>query len=212
MKCWKKCQAIGLGVLFMALVLSNPAGAINLSFVAQDSEIQVGDQISIDIVVSELDDYVIAGFDFFVNFDDSILDFNSYVLGEGLGDLSLFDSNGDPIEAEDWSELNGVPAYTLGSGQIHLAEFSWLLEDALASLQGDPSFTLATILLTGSGVGYSELSFSSEIAGEFCGANIPVTPYQGSVDVSAVPEPSTCLLLGFGLLAMIGLRKKFSKT
>jgi len=80
MKCWKKCQAIGLGVLFMALVLSNPAGAINLSFDAQNSEIQVGDSVSIDIVVSEFGTDEIEGFNFSVNFDDSILDFVSYTL------------------------------------------------------------------------------------------------------------------------------------
>ena len=208
MKRFTKSQAIGLGVLFMALVLSNPASAISLSFDAQDSEIQVGDSVSIDIVVWDLGNYVIEAFDFFVNFDDSILDFASYSLGGGLGDLSLFDSQGDPLEAGDWSTS---PAYTPGSGQIHLSEFSWLDAGALTLLQGD-SFTLATISLIGSGVGQSSLSFSSEIAGQFCGEDIPVSTGQGSVDVSAVPEPSTYMLLGFGLLAMAGLKRKFIKS
>ena len=90
------------GAIFLVAFLYSQSWALSLSFNPSSSLIGVGDLIDVDIVVSDLTDDVsglpvyVGAFDLEVNYDASILSFNSYSLGNGLGDIAAGD-------ADDWS-------------------------------------------------------------------------------------------------------------
>lgn len=113
------------------MFLSSQVWAIALSFNPSTSEIGIGSTIDIDLVISGMENDDLGYFEFDVNYDDFILDFDSYTLGSGLGDIAAGD-------ADDWSLGD------LGSGTINLIELSYLWD---LSFQAD-SFTLATLSFT----------------------------------------------------------------
>jgi hypothetical protein len=189
----KKRIFICFCIVSVLAVFSNQVGAIALSFNPSNSDIHVGDTVDIDIVVSSLENDDLAAFDFNINYDDSILTFDSYTLGIELGVVDLSDPLAD---AEDWSLGD------LGGGAINLSEVSWLWD---FSLQPD-TFTLATVSFTGIGLGISSLSFSNVILGDELGTPLSASLENGSV--SAIPEPTTVLLLCSGLISLAGLRRK----
>lgn len=78
------------------------------------NDVTVGDTFDVNVHIGGLlPNENLAGFDFDVNFDDSMLDFAAYTLHDGLGDISVGD-------ADDWSD-----GY-LGSGTASFSELSWL--------------------------------------------------------------------------------------
>lgn len=184
--------------IFCALVMfSNQALAITMSFNPSDSFIGVGDSIGVDVVISGMESDNLAAFDFNINYDDTILAFDSYSLGSELG---VIDPSDPLADAEDWSLGD------LGGGAINLAEISYLFD---FSLQPD-AFTLATVYFTGSNLGTSLLTFSNVILGDELGDSLQADLVDGSI--SPVPEPATILLLVSGMagLGVFG-RKRFKK-
>ncbi len=192
-----KVLIISLIIIGSAAGFGSSALAITLSFDPCDASILAGDSIDIDVVISGLENDDLGVFDFTVNYDSSVLEFQSYALGSGLGDISIFD-------ASDWSSGDSVPG-----GSVHLVELSWLSD---LSFQQD-SFTLATLSFVGTGGGNSLLSFAEVVFGNSLGNPLFATLETGSVDVAApVPEPATLILLASGLLGMAGVRKKIKKS
>lgn len=181
----------GLSIVWLVVAFSGYAAAAALSFAPSESTIGAGDQIGIDVIVSGLENVDLGAFDFAVSYDDTVLSFGSYVLGEGLGDIGAGD-------AEDWSFGD------LGGGVINLAEISWL--DDL-SFQLD-SFTLATLTFVGTDPGISPLSFSDVCLGDNSGDSIDAALETGSVNV--VPVPAAIWLFGSGLIGLAGLRRKLT--
>lgn len=192
MKTISKSVLFGFCTIYAVAMLYNQAWAIALSFSPSTSFFDVGDPINVDIIISGMETDNLAEFSFDINFDDSILTFDSYALGSELT---------DPFWGQDDWSLGD-----LGGGVINLSELSWLWD---FSSQPD-TFTLATVSFTGTSLGTSSLSFSNVILGDYWGNSLSADLETGTV--SPVPEPATIILLGTGLAAgLVGFRKRFQQ-
>jgi len=182
-------------IIFISFIGISQSWATTIGFSPSSSSILVGDSIDVDIVISGLENIDVGAFDFDVSYDNSVLDFDSYTLGNGLGDIAADD-------ASDWSSGD------LGGGVINLTEFSWLWD---LSFQSD-SFTLATIFFTGLTEGNSSLLFSNVTLGNSMGDQITAGLVDGSIDVAApIPEPATMIFFSIGLLGLTGAGRKKSQ-
>ncbi len=192
MKNLKKRLMICLGVICIVVVfLSNQAWAATLSFDPSDTSVGVGDSVDVNITISGLEDENLAGFDFVVNYDDTVLNFDSYELGNELGVNISKDFN--PF-ADAWD-------LSFGNNFIEIS----LLWDF--NSQPD-SFALGTLSFTGKNMGKSPLFFSDIMLSDdsLLAQQLDASSYGGTVNV--VPIPSAIILLGSGLIGLIGLRKR----
>jgi len=205
MKKW--CITAMTTSIFLVLIGFSSAHAVNLSFETVTSELMIGGSFDVGLVISgnELTgDYFSGGndlgaFDIQIQYDESLIDYDNGFLNDDLG-LSY----GDTL-------LNS------GGGMIQLRETS--LEWDL-SLQPD-SFALATLSFTATAAGTGQISYlDSEITlGDFNGDSfdvvntIPLSFDITEAPVAPIPEPTTMLLFGTGMLGLIGFgRKKFFKN
>ena len=199
---------ITFGLLFMQVA----AHAVPIDFVPITQTVELGNQVSVDVVVTPGLDPIFGGplivgvYDMIVNWDDSILSlvdvFVDVVFGTSLG--GPLDSFQDVID--------------LGPGSVNVAEASLLFD--FTGLQDDGSqFVLFSLVFETIGLGTSSLELEGNILGEvspfnFIGDFVPIEaePGSGSITVVAppvaVPEPGTLLLFLTGLLAVGVLRRK----
>ncbi|MGD2116998.1 MAG: cohesin domain-containing protein [Chromatiales bacterium] len=171
----------------LALGAGNASAAM-LSFDGP-STVTVGSTFSVDVVASGFDTLDLGGFDLDVLFDDTMLSFVDYSLGVELTDLSV-------------GQLDlGLGEYA--TGVVNLAELSALLD---FSAQPD-EFVIATLTFAAPTKGVTTLDFG--YVGLTDDLGLPITDTSlGSLDISAVPEPATALLLIPGLVGLVGLRRK----
>ena len=176
--------------LFICLTFAfnDNACAAVLSFKSDISIINIGEMVDVDIMISGLENTDIGAFDFNINYDDSVLVYNSYILGNGLGVI--------PDDADDWSLGD------LGGQTVNIAEISYLEN---LSFQLD-EFILATITFAGNSTGTSALTFSDVDLGDVWGDPVGFSQNDGTLQV--VPVPATLYLLGSGILFLASRRKK----
>jgi len=198
----KIIRCIVIGALFLLPVGS--AAAIEISLSPSTQNVTLGDTVNVDVDITGLGDGAplsLSIFDLDVTFDSSILDFNSVVFGDPvLGDqLDLFG-------------LGGFTDVLPGAGFVNLFELSFDFASDLDTLQfGD--FTLATLTFDSLAAGTSALDIFVNDLGDADGLPLTATTTGASVEVikdtTSTPEPSTIILLGLGMTALIfGRRRK----
>jgi len=190
-------------VLFSILLLGiiNSAQAtIILSLETSETTIDVGDSVAVDVVLSGLGDFSavsVSSFVVEVLFDSTVLNFDSESYTGLLGDI--------PTEAD--------PFTSIAPGSVTLDLLSFLFDFELDALQPE-SFTLGTLNFSGLSNGVSALSFGSteliDTDPTLPVALVPDAFQTSSVNVAStsVPEPAPVLLMLFGSIAMLMVRKK----
>ncbi|WP_028875794.1 PEP-CTERM domain protein [Teredinibacter turnerae] len=189
----KKMHVIQLvSALLLAAHLTS-ANAITIDILPTEQTVLLGDQVGVDIWVSDLgDNFALGDFDFDLAFDSSIISFDSVSFGSGLGD--------------SWQD------YSATDGLLNLNELSW--ETAGSLLTNQPmNFSLATILFNTEAIGSTQVSFSTVWAlGDQWGNPFDFTTSDGTINViggvNPVPLPGSLPLMLSGLIAAGFVRYK----
>lgn len=181
--------------LSASLAIAAPASAVVLEFQPSNSTVVLGDQATIDVVVSDLGGSLVGGYNFSVGWDPSLFSFVDLSFG------SFLDGPTDSFQ-----QVNVAP----GSAQA--------IEVSLGPLSNQDGFTpfsLFSFTLDTLALGTSLLEFTGNIvpSNSFLiddgGSVLATTPLNGSLSVVAVSEPGMLglMLLGAGLMTGLGRRR-----
>jgi hypothetical protein len=186
---WKRSKAyMGLITFLMLAGLAVPTGALAVSIGIEPvyQLVGIGSEVTVDLVVSGLGNFEpdsLGAFDVDIVFDNNILTYSGYSLGGLLGEV-------DTEAFDDSLEL-------IAPDTIDLAEISFLFDFELDMLQPE-SFTLATITFLAEDFGISPVVISEAtlILGDAFGGELVLPDIDnGRVEVAAIPDASTLLLL-----------------
>ena len=164
----RQIRFIFLVVLGLLLTGSQAVHGVTIDFNPVGLNPTVGDTFFVNLVISgsELQGYGdssgtgtgndLSTFDLNVTFDQAMLTFNSYTLGDQLGSIGNVDPDDDALD---------LSSGDLGGGVINLSELSWL--DDL-SAQPD-AFTLAVLSFTAMDSGNTTLSILNSVQDYYLG-------------------------------------------
>jgi hypothetical protein len=182
-----------LATALLSLGLSAPTLAASLSLSPSATTLTLGSSVDVDVLISDLGaDEDLSTFDFQLHFDAGLLKFKSYSLGEQLGNLGAgeaFDFSLGLLQAAD---------------RVQLGLVSMLSDFAVQP----GAFRLATLSFDTIGTGSGPLSLGQVTLGDAWGAPLSASLSGTSLQVSAVPEPASLLLLAAGLGLLAGLRRQ----
>lgn len=191
-------KIFGIFVLASHLAFeAQTAKAISLEFVPSSQTVAIGDPVTVDVFAANPGGTLIGAYDFFVNYESSVLTLNSIVFGSALG--GPLDSLQDDAES---------PA-----GTVNLSELSFLTD--LTPLQnGADNVLLFTMVFDTDMLGTSALTFSENIAGVADGflgdenGQAIMLDSVGTGAINVVPVPGAIWLMGSGLLALYGFKNR----
>lgn len=181
-----KSLMVGAGLIASASL----ANAATFSLVPASSSVMVNDTISLDLVVAGIQEPT-GAYTVNVDYDASLVSFQSYSFGELLGGpTSNFDSSFE------------VDADTFAVSEVSLLP--------IGGFNQPDTFTLATLEFSADAEGIAVFDSTYFILSDEAGLlEIPVTDFIGaSVEVAPVPVPAALWLFASGLIGLLGLRKR----
>lgn len=198
-----KVLSIFLPFSLIPFVSSDPVTAITLEFTPSSQTTILGNQVSIDLVISDLGagtEPSLGAFDISVGFDSSIIAFNNAVFGDQLDLFGL-------------GSIKGTDTVIV-SPDLNLFEISLDLPNDLNALQAD-SFILSTVTFDAVGIGTSNPTFNDVTLSDASGLLILDTEIQSGLitveeaTTTPVPEASTVpALLALGMIGILMLRRQ----
>jgi hypothetical protein len=189
----------------LGLSLSLNAHAISIDLIANQTAINVGDNIEVQVRISGLSDAsapALGVYDVNFNYDASLFNVSSILWGDSTLGHQL-----------DLSNFGSLQDSSSGLGGLNVFELSF--DDAMnLELLQAGEFTLFSVLLNAVAIGSGHFSLTTNAIGDAYGNDVLIDTINGTaVNISgvSVPEPSSLLLL-LGMLAILALRAKLSQS
>lgn len=176
-------------IIAVCMTVTCSAQAALLS-VKGPAQVTTGQHFSVDIVVSGLESIDLSAYDFEVNFDASILSFNSYTLGTSLT---------DPVFG-----MSDLSRALVSAGKVNLAEVSFLLDFTAQASR----FVVATLNFTAQAAGVSQFTLDPVDAADGLAQTLLLNANGTQVSVTAVAAPSSLWLLTFVPLVVLAHRQR----
>jgi hypothetical protein len=183
----------------LLLMAAGPGQAITIDISPSSSQVMVGHQASVDIIISGLGGNTppaLGAYDIGVAYDQTILGLDYVTFGSGLDVLGL---------------VSLTEAFLVVPGLINLFELS-LYSTADLELLQPSSFTLATLVFDTISVGLSSLSLGVNSLSDADGTALNAVV--SSAEIAVVPEPGTwmLMLLGIAGIGLLSRRCRLSST
>jgi len=185
-----------LTLLLTMLFTSLSSQATLLSIDLNQDSYQVGDTLTADIVISDIEDYsdasqrLLASFEFDLSWNDTLIEYSSFTFGDKLN-VGFLGSDQD----------SDVMSNSLGLTEI---SYDFFGSDLFAAQDGLSSFVLASIDFKVIGDDIGVLRLSRVLLGDVYGISLPNITVESPVDV---PEPASILLILMALTLLIKQRK-----
>jgi hypothetical protein len=193
-------------LLTLGMCFSLNTNAISIDLIANQTAVNVGDSLEVQVRVSGLNDAgapSLGDYDVNFNYDSSLFNFSSIAWGDSI--------LGNQLDLSGFGSLQDVSS---GLGWLRVFELS--VDEALdLELLQAGEFTLFSVQLNAAAIGNGIFSLSSNAFGDAYGSDMLIDTINGtsvSVGNVSVPEPSSLLLLLLGIVAIAVLRTKIPQS
>lgn len=193
-----------------AVALAAPiAHSATISLIPSSNSLQVGEALSLDLVIDGLGDHTapsLGAFDVDVSYDAALLDLSSVAFGSALGDIDL----GEALAGDDTPTPGTTNIWELSLLENDSATCLFCIPPYLSDLQGT-SFTLATLVFSAAAPGAAvfglTLNAMADGFGDNLAAEVGTLP---TVQITAVPVPAAIWLFGSALCGVATIRRRSS--